>query len=93
MANDGVFLRVFARTSSRNTPVVALVCSLAVLKRQWQRRLKGAGAEALLWGAALMLRGAPVYWTMRWQRSRAQSRTEIADCDGLAGKGPVDAPG
>jgi APA family basic amino acid/polyamine antiporter len=129
MAKDGVFPRVFARVSSRDTPVVALVfgsalvtilvflnagettvkvftfmvliatfaclimylvCSLALLKLQWQGRLEGArrgtpglatvalvgilfslwailgaGAEALLWGAALMVLGAPVYWTMR----------------------------
>ena len=132
MAKDGVFPRVFARVSSRDTPVVALVfgsalvtilvflntgettvkvftfmvliatfaclvmylvCSLALLKLQWQGRLEGArrgtpglatvalvgilfslwailgaGAEALLWGAALMVLGAPVYWTMRRRR-------------------------
>jgi basic amino acid/polyamine antiporter, APA family len=30
--------------------------------------LAGAGREAVLWGAALLMAGIPVYWGLRWRR-------------------------
>lgn len=129
MAKNGVFPRVFARDSARQTPTFALLfssglvtmlilmnyqkslvsiftfmillsttaclvlyllCSLALLRLQWTGQLKasrtrtaplaivgvvatlfslwaivGAGREAVLWGAALLLAGAPLYLGLR----------------------------
>jgi APA family basic amino acid/polyamine antiporter len=126
MATSGVFPRIFARESSRQTPGFALcfgsvlvtllilanyqksmvsiftfmillsttaclvlyaLCSAALLRLQWSGRLKearkcsvplgvvgiiatayslwaiiGAGAEAVLWGAVLLLLGVPLYF-------------------------------
>jgi APA family basic amino acid/polyamine antiporter len=134
MAKSGVFPKVFARESSRQTPTFALffssglvtllilanyqksmvsiftfmillsttaclvlyvLCSLALLRLQWTGQLQndqlgsprrgtiplaivgviaavyslwaivGAGAEAVLWGAALLLFGVPLYFLVR----------------------------
>ncbi len=132
MAQNGVFPRVFARMSSRDTPTCALVvtsalvsllvlttasqsltrvftfmillstiaclvmygvCALAMLRLNFTGKLSGvatgqgkltlmgvlaviyslwamlgAGTEAVLWGAALLAAGLPVYWLV--QRGR-----------------------
>jgi len=129
MAKNGVFPRIFARDSPRNTPTFALLfssglvtllilmnyqksmvsiftfmillsttaclvlyllCSLALLRLQWTGQLQtprartmplaivgviatsyslwalvGAGAEAVLWGAALLALGAPLFFLVR----------------------------
>jgi basic amino acid/polyamine antiporter, APA family len=134
MAQNGVFPRIFARESARQTPTFGLcfgslvatllvlanyqksmvgiftfmallsttaclvmyaLCSAALLRLQWTRQLGparrgmvplaivgiiatayslwaivGAGADAVLWGAALLLAGVPLYY---WIRSSRQS--------------------
>jgi APA family basic amino acid/polyamine antiporter len=132
MAENGVFPRIFARESSRQTPTFGLffgsvvasflvlanyeksmvgiftfmlllsttaclvmyaLCSAALLRLQWTRQLGpaqkasvplaivgiiatayslwaivGAGADAVLWGAALLLAGIPLYYSIRSSR-------------------------
>jgi basic amino acid/polyamine antiporter, APA family len=132
MAQNGVFPRVFAQMSSRNTPTFALVitsvlvsllvlttaseslvnvftfmillsttaclvmygaCALAMLRLNFTGKLAGdsprlvklavlgvlavifsvwatygAGMEAVLWGAALLAAGIPVYWLVKLRR-------------------------
>jgi APA family basic amino acid/polyamine antiporter len=132
MAEDGLFLRSFARTSARGAPIVALVatsgvvtalvlltvsrtlvgiftffvllattatlvaylaCALALLRLRARGRtgttqagltglgvlacvgalysagaLAGAGREAVLWGAVLLVAGLPMYWLLRRRR-------------------------
>jgi basic amino acid/polyamine antiporter, APA family len=134
MAQNGVFPRIFARESARQTPTFGLfcgsviatllvlanydksmvgvftfmlllsttaclvmyaLCSAALLRLQWTGQLGpprrgmvplaivgifatayslwaivGAGADAVLWGAALLLAGVPLYY---WIRSSRQS--------------------
>jgi APA family basic amino acid/polyamine antiporter len=134
MAQNGVFPRIFARESARQTPTFGLcfgslvatllvlanyqksmvgiftfmallsttaclvmyaLCSAALLRLQWTRQLGparsstvplaivgiiatayslwaivGAGADAVLWGAALLPAGVPLYY---WIRSSRQS--------------------
>ena len=129
MAQNGVFPRIFARESARQTPTFGLcfgsavatllvlanyqksmvgiftfmallsttaclvmyaLCSAALLRLQWTRQLGparrgmvplaivgiiatayslwaivGAGADAVLWGAALLLAGVPLYYWIR----------------------------
>jgi APA family basic amino acid/polyamine antiporter len=48
---------------------VAVLAAIAALYSVWT--LYGAGYEAVGWGAALILAGAPVYWLMRWANARA----------------------
>ena len=132
MAQNGVFPRIFARESSRQTPTFGLIsgsiiatllvlanqeksmvgiftfmlllsttaclvmyglCSAALLRLQWTRQLGsarrgsaplaivgivatayslwaiiGAGLDAVLWGAALLLAGVPLYYSFRSSR-------------------------
>jgi basic amino acid/polyamine antiporter, APA family len=132
MAQSGVFPRIFARESARQTPTFALcfgsvvatflvlanyqksmvgiftfmallsttaclvmyaLCSAALLRLQWTGRLgparkgsaplaivgivatayslwaiTGAGSDAVLWGAALLLAGIPLYYSLRSSR-------------------------
>jgi APA family basic amino acid/polyamine antiporter len=132
MAENGVFPRIFARESSRQTPTFGLffgsvvasllvlanyqksmvgiftfmlllsttaclvmyaLCSAALLRLQWTKQLGsprkgstllaivgivatayslwaivGAGADAVLWGGALLLAGVPLYYSFRSSR-------------------------